>query len=239
MEARGIQEFFTTWYYQLRWPFRRNREFRLWNDVLGAMIYAIFNIIPPALFVYLILIDFLVLRKVQSDEEREWWITCLSWFTRVFLVVYSANLLRLGYVFYYGAHGWFDFEARIHRPFLRWFWSSLKYYVEWAWEIYHGKTWKFIRGIQAQTREKHDLVGELAARKNLPPRVEALLSEFLTIRGVNELDYRWFLHDNRRKMRYLRKLDYKTRECIASFVIPKPAFKMNKDALVNLYCSDL
>lgn len=239
LEARGIQEVFRSYYYSLRRPFRRNQEFRRWNEFISAFIFGILNVLPPLIFVYVILLDCLFLRNLQSDEERSVWVNYLWCFTKTFVICYCINLIRLGYVFFRGAHGWLDFESILYQPILRVFWKSLKWFVEWIWETYHNKTWKFIRGIQAQTRERGDLVHALAGQRNLPPRVEGLIGAFLTVQGVNELDYRWFLHDNRRKMRHLRKLDYKTRECIASFVIPEPAFKMNKDALVNLYCSEL
>merc|ERR1712167_58708 len=105
----------------------------------------------------------------------------------------------------------------------------MKFTVEWLWENYHQRTWEYIWGIQAHAKENSRAVEFVAQEHNLPKDVAQTIESFLNVQGVNELDYRWYLHDNRKNMKHLRKMDYSTRECIASFLIPEPAFKMDKD----------
>merc|ERR1711964_716009 len=131
---------------------------------------------------------------------------------------------------------WLDWEEAIYS----WLRPSAIHCMELAsdfvWEDFHKKTWRFIRGVQAENRAKEAVVKQVAKERNLPPLVEGALLDFAVVKGTREMDYRWFLHDCRKQSPYLSEMKYGVRECIASFLIHPEAFELSKDDIVDLFC---
>lgn len=63
-----------------------------------------------------------------------------------------------------------------------------------------------------------------------------VIKDMCCVKGVDELNYRYYMHDMRNDLKYAKTLDYKTRETILSFIIPEQAFQMNKDDIVDAFC---
>merc|ERR1712098_959681 len=116
--------------------------------------------------------------------------------------------------------------------------SLFKAATDTVWENFHLKTWKFIRRIQSDSSASKQAIQEACADRDLPQLVEACLVDFAVLKGTRELDYRWYLHDNRKKSPYLREMGYGLREGIASFLIDENAFSLTKNAIVEVYCGD-
>jgi len=138
-------------------------------------------------------------------------------------------------IFNWGA-AWLDFETMAQNRVIPAFWSGLKWAVHATWQFYHDRVWVYVREVQMKQSELKQAVCEVCEDKELPPEIAETINSFLCTEGVQELDYRWYLHDNRHNEKHVQPLDYKTRECIASFLIPEPAFNLNKDQIVDLYC---
>merc|ERR1712098_99135 len=189
-------------------------------------------------FSLIVFSDYAVLKGMPA-EIRVVWLTFLYYITWFFVGVYAINVGRLLCTLLIDLphhHWWIDWEETLYRAMQPWIFQRIKDAADSLWEFYHKATWGFIRGIQADVREKRETIHEIAEARDLPPLVESLICEFLCLEGTDELDYRWHLHDNRANMTALHGMDYNTRECIASFIIPEPAFKLNKDQIVDLYC---
>lgn len=240
INAVATQYMFKNLYAFFRRPFRHTRRFREINDMLTLICFLLVNLLPVQIFAFTIFADYMWFSGSMATEMRSNWLNCLYWGTWGFVIVYSLNIFRLATVMMAPLNNWWlnflDWEGMMYINLLNRFWSLMKYVVEWLWESYHQKTWEYIYGIQAVAKQNTDAVQFVADEHNLPKDVANTIESFLNVEGINELDYRWYLHDNRRNLKNIRRMNYQTRECIASFLIPEPAFKMDKDAIVSLFC---
>merc|ERR1712098_805660 len=216
----------------------RDRE--VMRDTHGLLTLACFlavNMVPVHIFASVICVDYCWLSSRMSDEFRLTWLTGMYFFTWAFVALYALNVVRLVCVLVWNVQTWFvDWEGtlfnRIYGPFFR----VLKWGSDTLWESYHNRTWSYIRGIQAESKEKKEIIRRLAEREGLPDIVQDIITDMVCLKGAEELDYRWYMHDNRHNMRLLKGMKYDTRECITSFLVPNSALSMNKDAIVSEYC---
>jgi len=224
----------------LRAPFRNQTSIQDLRHILTLVCFLVVNLMPVYVFSLIVFSDYAVLSVGMPAQLRVLWLHGLYYITWLFVAIYAINvgrllctlLVNLPHHFW-----WVDWEETLYRSIQPQVFRRIKDAADSLWESYHRRTWGYIRGIQAEVREKKQAIHEIAEARNLPPLVEDLICSFVCLEGAEELDYRWHLHDNRNNMGALEGVDYNTRECIASFLIPEPAFRLNKDQIVDLYCA--
>jgi hypothetical protein len=237
-DARFARACFKKFYGFLRKPFRGERAFRDTNEMLTLLCFLIVNMLPVHIFSLVIFADYMWFTNYMDPNTRIKWLGFLYYATWSFVVLYTINVARLSAALMLGINSpLIDWEGALFRRIVAPFWQGLKWTVETLWESYHRRTWNYIRGIQESTKTRYEAITEGLDERDIPKGIQRIIAEMTLVEGVQELDYRWYLHDNRRNMKNLEGLSYKCRECIAEFLIPQPAFKLNKDAIVDLYCS--
>merc|ERR1711964_234026 len=207
--------------------------------ILTLVCFLVVNLMPVYVFSLIVFSDYAVLSVGMPAKLRVLWLSGLYYITWLFVAIYAINvgrllctlLINLPHHFW-----WIDWEETLYRIIQPQVFRRIKDVADWLWEAYHKRTWGYIRGIQAEVNEKNKAIHEVCKARNLPPLVEGLINDFVCLKGAQELDYRWYLHDNRANSKALEGSDYNCRETIASFLIPTQAFLLNKDEIVDLYC---
>merc|ERR1711964_182894 len=221
----------------LRAPLRTVQAQRDTQSMITLLCFLIVNMLPVHIFATVICFDYCWLADKMSPGARVQWLSFLYYATWAFVGLYAIKVMRLVLALIGNIQLWWvDWEGTLFNFAIERFFPAIKVASDYLWETYHNRTWSYIRGIQADDIEKREVIREISEERNLPDLVESLITDMVCLEGAQELDYRWYLHDNRHNMKALHGLRYAQRECIASFLIPEPAFEMNKDAIVDLFC---
>jgi len=238
-DAKYARYYFKNTFSALRAPFRNAASIQDLNHILTLIAFLAVNLLPVHIFSFIVFSDYAILVEIMPLQVRLIWLHCLYYITWFFVLLYAVNVGRLlaTLIIDVPQHFWWiDWEETLYRILRPRVIQRIKDAADSLWEDYHKRTWGYIRGIQAEVSEKNKAIHEVCKARNLPPLVEGLINDFVCLKGAQELDYRWYLHDNRANSKALEGLDYSCRETIASFLIPKQAFFLNKDEIVDLYC---
>jgi len=239
LDARYARFYFSKMFAVFKAPFRTVNSIHDLNNILTLIAFLAVNLLPVHIFSLLVFADYACFVQYMPVGVRVLWLQALYYVTWFFVLLYAVNVGRLMATLIVDIPNhlwWIDWEETLYR-FIRprtieWFRKG----ADQLWASYHQRTWQYIRGIQAEVCEKRQAIRAGCKMRNLPPLVEGMIIDFACLKGANELDYRWYLHDNRENMKALKELDYTCRETIASYLIPKEAFTLDKDELLEMYC---
>jgi len=236
-QARYHQMRFRHVYSILKAPLRNAATRQDLNHILTLISFLSVNLFPVYLFSWIVCLDYTFLGRIMPLWIRLAWLNVLHYITWGCVSLYAVNITRLLITMMTNSRAWWlDWEETIYlfiRPRVT---QRLKNAATSLWESWHHKCWSFIRGIQAKSSEQRQVIQEVCVRRNLPPLVQETICDFVNLKGMDKLDYRWYLHDNRKNSPMLKHMNYECREAIASFLIPKPAFALDKDEIVDLFC---
>jgi len=238
-DARYARFYFSKMFAIFKAPFRTVTSIHDLNNIITLFAFLAVNLLPVHIFSLLVFADYACFVQYMPVGIRILWLQALYYVTWFFVLLYAVNVGRLMATLIIDIPNhlwWIDWEETLYR-FIRP--RTIAYFRDGAdklWSSYHQRTWHYIRGIQADVCETKQAIHEGCEERGLPPLVEGMIIDFTCLKGANELDYRWYLHDNRDNMHALKELNYQCRETIASYLIPEEAFGLDKDQLLEHYC---